>query len=401
MVAVSFLRKAVAPASTVAATAVGMAMGVSPELVAATATGLGVFVSGLVATDRSPDDVTADEVNRPNRAHAYEAFGESIAQSWLAGTYVLMTKPGFVGYIPQLAALARAQKRFEEQTSLSMANLSTVMLYASTEMQKASEALARALGNGIAEMSRFKPGSAEVVEAEADGCAVRRGVQGVAGGSPGRPWRPSEEVNFPLHDGLRRGLVGRARPLPPVRLHGRRWSPCNLPRAPCWERVAARRPGPLVRGGRLRSARGPASTTSPSSCPLTSGDPQGLAYWPLAGGRATMAPVPEANGLCSPMIGRGQVIVNGAPIGRTGSTEPVKVSSFTVASAGDPPLASARPTGPCLPSACHGLLRGCDRGEGRTWRSLAEVIFDPGAPRLNHRIRRHGRRGSPQLHRPL
>jgi hypothetical protein len=65
-----------------------------------------------------------------------------------------------------MAGLARAQKRFKEQTSLSMASMSTLMLYASTEMQNASKALVRALGDGLAEMSRYKAGSPEVVEAQ-------------------------------------------------------------------------------------------------------------------------------------------------------------------------------------------------------------------------------------------
>ena len=65
------------------------------------------------------------------------------------------------------------------------------------------------------------------------------------------------------------------------------------------------------------------------------------------------------------MIGRGDVIVDGAPIGRTGSTEPVKVSSFTVASAGDPPSPALAPRDPaCLQLAmvpCGGV-----GGEGQS-----------------------------------
>jgi hypothetical protein len=125
-----------------------------------------MFLSALVPTERSRDEVIADELNRPNRARAYEDFGESIAQSWIAGTFVFSTKPSFVGYVHQMAGLARAQKRFEEQTSLSMASMSILMLYASTEMQEASAALVRALGDGLAEMSRCKPGSPEVLEAQ-------------------------------------------------------------------------------------------------------------------------------------------------------------------------------------------------------------------------------------------
>jgi hypothetical protein len=37
-----------------------------------------------------------------------------------------------------MAGLMRAQKRFEEQTTLTMSALSTLLLYASSEMQEAS-----------------------------------------------------------------------------------------------------------------------------------------------------------------------------------------------------------------------------------------------------------------------
>ena len=104
---------------------------------------LGVFVGSLVPTERPIDDVVADEFNHASRARAYEAFGESVAESWLTGTFLFTFQPQLLGYLHGFLGLMRAQKRFEEQTSLEIACLSNVLLYASSDMQEASAALLR------------------------------------------------------------------------------------------------------------------------------------------------------------------------------------------------------------------------------------------------------------------
>jgi hypothetical protein len=54
------------------------------------------------------------------------------------GGFLFTFKPQLVGYVHGMVGLMRAQKRFEEQTTLTMSALSTLLLYASSEMQEAS-----------------------------------------------------------------------------------------------------------------------------------------------------------------------------------------------------------------------------------------------------------------------
>ena len=125
---------------------------------------------------------------------------------------------------------------------------------------------------------------------------------------------------------LCRRLVSRPRPLPPVRLYGRRWSPCYLPRAPGQERVASGRPRALVCGGRLRASTVISCYNVPVPLPADDRRSPGTpAYWPVAAGEASNGPsatVPEAHGRCSPMIGRRRRDRDRAPTGRTGPLSP-------------------------------------------------------------------------------
>jgi hypothetical protein len=116
---------------------------------------------------RSRAEVVADQVNHANRAQAYEAFGEAIAASWLTGGFLFTFKPPLVGYLHGMVGLMRSQRRFEEQTTAVMAALSTVLLYASTEMQEASASLLRAQTEGLAEISHHERGSPEATDAQA------------------------------------------------------------------------------------------------------------------------------------------------------------------------------------------------------------------------------------------
>ena len=139
-------------------------------------------------------------------------------------------------------------------------------------------------------------------------------------------------------------------------------------------------PSPRSGAGGVGTAKGAGMWWTPArstviSCynvpvPLPADDrrsPGTPAYWPVAGGEARQrVPARQSQRLMaagSPMIGRRRRDRDRAPTGRTGPLTR-QGQLLTVASAAGAPLASARPTGPCLPGACHGRLRGCDRGEG-------------------------------------
>jgi hypothetical protein len=140
--------------------AIGLtAAGVPPDLVGVAATAAGQLIGE--GPKRSRADVIADQVNHANRAQAYEAFGEAIAESWLSGGFLFTFKPPLLGYLHGMVGLMRTQRRFEEQTTAVMAALSTVLLYASTEMQEASASLLRAQTEGLAEIGRCERGSPE------------------------------------------------------------------------------------------------------------------------------------------------------------------------------------------------------------------------------------------------
>lgn len=135
------------------------AAGVPADLAAVTATAMGQLLGD--GPKRSRADVLADQVNHANRARAYEAFGASIAEGWLNGGFLFTFKPQLVGYVHGMVGLMRAQKRFEEQTTRVMSALSTLLLYASTEMLEASAALLRAQTDGLTEISRCRPVTAK------------------------------------------------------------------------------------------------------------------------------------------------------------------------------------------------------------------------------------------------
>lgn len=162
----SLLRKLMPPTAGVAATAAGMAAGAPPELVTAFASSLGVFLSGVGTSDRSVDEVAADEANHADRARAYETFSGAVAQSWQWGSFINTFTPAFVGYVHGLMGLVRAQRRFEDQTSLIMTSFSSVLLYGSKAMQEASVALLNTLSQALTEMGRCKQGSPEAAEAQ-------------------------------------------------------------------------------------------------------------------------------------------------------------------------------------------------------------------------------------------
>lgn len=151
------------------AASVGVAFGLSAagfpaDLAAVTATAMGQLLGE--GPKRSRAEVVADQINHANRARAYEAFGESIAEGWLNGGFLFTFKPQLVGYVHGVAGLMRAQRRFEEQTTRVMSSLSTLLLYASTDTQEASATLLRAQTEGLAEISRFKQGTPEATEAQ-------------------------------------------------------------------------------------------------------------------------------------------------------------------------------------------------------------------------------------------
>jgi hypothetical protein len=162
---VKFFEKLIPPAASVAATVAGMAAGAPPDLVTTIASAAGALAS-IGTTDRPVDEVVADEANRGRRARAYEAFGEAVAQSWLAGGFMFTFKPQFVGYVHGVMGLVRAQRRFEDETSWAISSLSSVLLYASTDVQDTSAALLNALSIGLAQIARCKPGSPEAAEAQ-------------------------------------------------------------------------------------------------------------------------------------------------------------------------------------------------------------------------------------------
>jgi hypothetical protein len=122
-------------------TSLGVVLGLSAVGLPADVTTVAAAAAGQLFGEgavRSRAEVVADQVNHANRARAYEAFGESIAQGWLMGGFLFTFKPQLVGYVHGMVGLMRAQKRFEEQTTLTMSALSTLLLYASSEMQEAS-----------------------------------------------------------------------------------------------------------------------------------------------------------------------------------------------------------------------------------------------------------------------
>jgi len=148
----------------------GVAVGLTAAGVPADLVGVAAAAAGQLlgeGSKRSRADVVADQVNHANRAQAYEAFGESIAESWLTGGFLFTFKPPLVGYLHGMLGLMRAQRRFEVQTTAVMAALSTVLLYASTEMQEASASLLRAQTDGLAKIGRYERGSSEATEAQA------------------------------------------------------------------------------------------------------------------------------------------------------------------------------------------------------------------------------------------
>lgn len=157
-----WIKPAASASAEVGAAALGTLLGFPHELVAAGSLAVAGMMGALPS--RSREDVIRDEPNRANRARAYEAFGEAVAQSSLAGRMIVTTAPRLVDIRLQ-SAVARAQKRFEEQTCLATAALATVLLYASDETRGAARDLLIALTTGLSDVGRHKPGTPDAAQA--------------------------------------------------------------------------------------------------------------------------------------------------------------------------------------------------------------------------------------------
>jgi hypothetical protein len=158
----SLIRRLVPPW---AATAVGIGLvwGGAPPAVTPLA---GVLVEDMPPKGPPREEVLRDEENRAIRAQAYKDFGTVVAVSWQSAGLLLTFRPNPVGYLHGLATLFRAQRRFEEQNAVVAAALGHILLYGSSETQRAAAAVARMLGEKVAEVGRAgKVGSSEIVRA--------------------------------------------------------------------------------------------------------------------------------------------------------------------------------------------------------------------------------------------
>jgi hypothetical protein len=126
----------------------------------------GVLVDETPPTGPPRAEVLRDEENRAIRAQAYKDFGTVVAVTWQAAGLMMTFRPKPLGYLHGLAMLVRTQRRFEEQNAVVVAALGHILLYGSSETQQAAAAVARTLGEKLAEVGRAgKVGSPEVSRA--------------------------------------------------------------------------------------------------------------------------------------------------------------------------------------------------------------------------------------------
>jgi hypothetical protein len=151
----------------------------------------GVLAGETLPSGPSREQVVRDEENRATRAQAYKDFGTSVAVTWQSAGLTLTFRPKPVGYLHGLAMLARAQRRFEEQIAVVAAALGHILLYGSSDTQRAAAAVARTLGEKLTEVGRAgKVGSPEILRAYEEASADL-GDQVVA-------WRQSAKVDLGL-----------------------------------------------------------------------------------------------------------------------------------------------------------------------------------------------------------
>ncbi|MCU4184872.1 hypothetical protein K6U06_10920 [Acidiferrimicrobium sp. IK] len=155
-------------AAPVAGASVGLgliAAGGPADLATMLASTMGDIVAGVMPLGRSQAEVAKDEANRERRAVSYEAFGAAVASAWQAAGLLMTFRPGFLGYVPGMVALFRAQRRFEEQVVAMTEAMTCVFLYGSGETQTAGVAVVEALHKALQELCRCKQGSAEAAAA--------------------------------------------------------------------------------------------------------------------------------------------------------------------------------------------------------------------------------------------
>lgn len=162
----SLIRKLATVTATVA-TGVSVAFsGAPPELAGIAAAGVGQLVDVILPTERSRQEVIADDANRANRARAYETFGSTVVVAWQAAGTLMTFRPKLVGYVHGLALLVRAQRRFEDQIAQAAGALGSILLYGSSETQQAALDVFRPFGEKLMEVGHSgKQGSPEVVKA--------------------------------------------------------------------------------------------------------------------------------------------------------------------------------------------------------------------------------------------
>jgi hypothetical protein len=141
-------------------------LGGAPELGVIVAASLGRVVEGVLPPGRSPIEVAKDQANRARRQEAYEAYGSAVILTWQAAGTLLTFRPKLQGYLHGLAALVRAQRRFEEQNAGAAGALSSILLYGSSETQQAAVSVAGTLGKQLSAVaSSGNQGSPEVFTA--------------------------------------------------------------------------------------------------------------------------------------------------------------------------------------------------------------------------------------------
>jgi hypothetical protein len=151
------------PLAAVSSGLISIGLHISPEFTALIAPTAGQVTAGLVATERSRESVLADTSNHASRAKSYEDFGGNVACVWHEASLLMSFRPKLQGYLHGLLLLMRTQRRFEEAMVDSAASLSNVLLYGSTETQKAAIELFETLGSKLSAIGTVGPqGSVEV-----------------------------------------------------------------------------------------------------------------------------------------------------------------------------------------------------------------------------------------------
>lgn len=187
---IKWLRRLLAPVVSIIAAVGALLAGAPPAIVGVTAAVMGQALDRLLPDAPDRDDLADDEL-RQQRAQAYDDFGRAFGIMWNAAGILLTFRPKPLGYVHGLAALVRAQKRFEKQGAAFNGALSGCLLYGSKETQEAAVDVFRAAGERFQELAASGRQGSPSVKAAYEAASVEVGQKVVR-------WRQSAQADLAL-----------------------------------------------------------------------------------------------------------------------------------------------------------------------------------------------------------